>query len=88
MKNCTVEHGYFTGHAASFLHLKKGSATLEDCSFVNNTVSKGFINVYSGRNMVIRNCLFEKNFAYEHSTCVMNFGNCVIYNSKFYNGRH
>ena len=87
LKNCTVEHSYFTGNAASFLHLKKGSATLEDCSFVNNTVSKGFINVYSGRNMVIRNCLFEKNFAYEHSTCVMNFGNCVIYNSKFYNNR-
>ncbi len=87
LKNCTVEHGYFTGHAASFLHLKKGSATLENCSFVNNTVSKGFINVYSGRNMVIRNCLFEKNFAYEHSTCVMNYGNCVIYNSKFYKNR-
>ena len=85
--NCSVEQSFFSGHAASFLHLKKGSATLENCSFVNCSVSKGFINVYSGRNMVVRNCLFENNFAYEHSTCIMNYGNCVIYNSKFYKNR-
>ena len=86
-KNCTIGDSYFKGRSASFMHLKRGSASLDNCSFVNCTVSKGCINVYSGRNMIMRNCLFENNFAAEHSTCVMNFGNLLVYNSKFYNNR-
>ena len=86
-KNCTIEDSYFKGGSGSFMHLKRGSASLDNCSFVNCTVSKGCINVYSGRNMVVRNCLFENNFAAEHSTCIMNFGNLLVYNSKFYKNR-
>ena len=77
-KNCSFANNFMVGGSASAIHLKKGKATFENSSAINNTIAKGLINVYSGQSMVVRNSLFENNFAYEHSTCIMNFGNLIV----------
>lgn len=85
--NCLFEGNEAMGGSASIIHLIKGHMELDNCSFINCSVAKGIINVYSKQSVVMRNCYFAHNYAYEHSTCVMNWGNLLIYNSTFFKNR-
>ncbi|PWB88282.1 Ig-like domain repeat protein [Methanobrevibacter thaueri] len=87
IKNCHFDYiNTILGNGAVIL-LKRGKAILENCSFINCTVPKGVITISEGQNMVIENGYFENNFAYEHTTCIMNWGNVAIYNTKFFKNR-
>ena len=67
--------------------LKKGSATIENCSFINCDVPKGIIDIYGNQAMVVNDCYFAYNYAYEHTTCIKNYGNLKVNNTKFYKNR-
>ena len=85
--NCLFDSIQSIAGSASIIHLKKGKGILNNCSIINCTVAKGCINVYSHQSLVLRDCYFAYNYGYEHSTCVMNWGNLLIYNTKFYKNR-
>ena len=85
--NCLFDSIQSIAGSASIIHLKKGKGFLNNCSIINCTVAKGCINVYSHQSLVLRDCYFAYNYGYEHSTCVMNWGNLLIYNTKFYKNR-
>ncbi len=87
IKGCTFDTIDTMVGGGSIVHLKKGEAVLEDCSFVNCNVPKAIIMVSEGQEMVMRNCYFANNYGYEHSTCGMNWGTLTIYNTKFYKNR-
>ncbi|MEE1335459.1 Ig-like domain repeat protein [Methanobrevibacter sp.] len=87
IKGCTFDTIDTMVGGGSIVHLKKGEAVLEDCSFVNCNVPKAIIMVSEGQEMVMRNCYFVNNYGYEHSTCGMNWGTLTIYNTKFYKNR-
>ena len=85
--NCLFDSIQSIAGSSSIIHLKKGKGILNNCSIINCTVAKGCINVYSHQSLVLRDCYFAYNYGYEHSTCVMNWGNLLIYNTKFYKNR-
>ncbi len=87
IKGCTFDTIDTLVGGGSIVHLKKGEAVLEDCSFVNCNVPKAIIMVSQGQEMVMKNCYFANNYGYEHSTCGMNWGTLTIYNTKFYKNR-
>ena len=87
IKGCTFDTIDTMVGGGSIVHLKKGEAVLEDCSFVNCNVPKAIIMVSEGQEMVMRNCYFANNYGYEHSTCGMNWGTLTMYNTKFYKNR-
>ena len=71
----------------NIIRLQKGKATLDNCSFINCSVPKGIIDIYGQQSMIVNNCYFENNFAYEHTTCIKNYGNLKVFNTKFYKNR-
>ena len=87
IKGCTFDTIDTMVGGGSVVHLKKGEAVLEDCSFVNCNVPKAIIMVSQGQEMIMRNCYFSNNYGYEHSTCGMNWGTLTMYNTKFYKNR-
>ena len=87
IKGCSFDTIDTMVGGGSIVHLKKGEAVLEDCSFVNCNVPKAIIMVSEGQEMVMRNCYFANNYGYEHSTCGMNWGTLTMYNTKFYKNR-
>ena len=87
IKNCHFDSiTTVLGNGAVIL-LKRGKANLNNCSFTNCIIPKGAITISEGQTMVIENSYFENNFAHEHTTCIMNWGNVAIYNTKFYKNR-
>ena len=87
IKGCTFDTIDTILGAGSVVHLKKGEAVLENCSFVNNNVPKACIMVSEGQEMIMRDCYFYNNYGNEHSTCGMNWGTLAMYNTKFYKNR-
>ncbi|WP_298523385.1 PQQ-binding-like beta-propeller repeat protein [uncultured Methanobrevibacter sp.] len=85
--NCIFDGIQSMAGSASIMHVRKGKAILNNCSIINCTVAKGCINVYSRQSVILRDCYFAYNYGYEHSTCVMNWGKLLIYNTKFYKNR-
>ena len=91
-KNCkfydnTIMHGH-----ASIVYLKKGSATLDNCSFVNCTTEYGTVSIYDpasvkSTNMIVRNCYFENNYASTEPGCINNCGSLTVINSIFFKNR-
>ena len=87
IKGCTFDTIDTMVGAGSVVHLKKGEAVLENCSFVNNKIPKACIMVSEGQEMIVRDCYFYNNYGNEHSTCGMNWGTLTMYNTKFYKNR-
>ncbi len=86
-KNCNFDYINTVLGNGAVIALKKGDAILDNCSFVNCNIPKGLITVSELQPMVVRDCYFANNFAYEHTTCIMNWGKLTIYNTKFYKNR-
>jgi hypothetical protein len=87
IKNCHFDYINTVNGDGAVILLKKGKATLDNCSFVNSKVPKGFITVSELQSMTVKDCYFANNFAYVHTTCIMNWGKVTIYNTKFYKNR-
>ena len=68
IKNCVFQDILSQYGHATIVYLKKGSATLDNCSFINCTSSYGAVSVYDpnsvkSTDMIVRNCYFENNYA-------------------------
>ena len=91
-KNC--QFSYITtnkGHS-TIIYLKKGTATLDNCSFINCTTDYGCISVYDPNSvkttdMIVRNCYFEGNYAKVEPGCINNCGKLTVYNTTFFKNR-
>ena len=92
IKNCNftninVGHGH-----ACIVYLKKGTATLQNCSFIDCRSGYGCVSVYDPDNvkkikMIVRDCYFEGNYASTEPGCINNCGILEVYNSTFYRNR-
>ena len=92
IKNCNftdinVDYGH-----ASIVYLKRGTATLENCSFINCTSGYGCVGIYDPDDfkkikMIVRDCYFEGNYATTAPGCINNCGILEVYNSTFYRNR-
>ena len=92
LKNC-IFHDVLSqyGHA-TIVYLKKGSATLDNCSFINCTSGYGAVSVYDpnsvkSTDMIVRNCYFENNYASTEPGCINNCGKLTVYNTTFVKNR-
>ena len=92
IKNCKfsnikVKHGH-----ATIVYLKKNSAILDNCSFINCTSNYGVVSIYDRNSvksvsMVVRNCYFENNYAETEPGCINNCGKLTVYNTTFVKNR-
>ena len=92
LKNCRFENiETYVGHAC-IVHLSRGTATLENCSFINCKNGYGCISVYDPNSvktvkMIVRDCYFEGNYASTEPGCINNCGCLIVYNTTFYKNR-
>ena len=92
IKNCQFSDiNVDLGHA-SIVYLKQGTATLENCSFINCTTGYGCVGIYDPDDvkkikMIVRDCYFEGNYATTEPGCINNCGVLEVYNSTFYKNR-
>ena len=92
IKNCNFTNVNVDYGHASIVYLKKGSASLENCSFVKCTSGYGVVSVYDHNSvkdvkMIVRECYFEGNYATTAPGCINNCGILEVYNSTFYKNR-
>lgn len=91
-KNCQFSYiTTNTGHS-SILYLKKGTAILDNCSFIKCTTDYGVVSVYDpnsvkSTDMTVRNCYFEGNYARTEPGCINNCGKLTVYNTTFVKNR-
>ena len=91
-KNCIFQDILSQYGHATIVYLKKGSATLDNCSFINCTSGYGAVSVYDpnsvkSTDMVVRNCYFENNYATTEPGCINNCGKLTVYNTTFVKNR-
>ncbi len=91
-KNCQFSYITTTKGHSSIIYLKKGSATLDNCSFIKCTTDYGCISVYDpnsvkSTDMIVRNCYFEGNYARTEPGCINNCGKLTVYNTTFVKNR-
>ena len=92
LKNCLFENIVtYQGHS-SIVHLSKGTATLENCSFINCNNGYGCVSIYDPNSvktvsMIVRDCYFEGNYASTEPGCINNCGSLTVYNTTFYKNR-
>ena len=92
IKNCIFKNiETILGHSC-IVYLKKGFATLENCSFINCTTDFGCVsayhpNSYTNAHMVVKDCYFENNFASTEPGCINNCAILEVYNTTFYKNR-
>ena len=92
IKNCMFQDILSQYGHATIVYLKKGSATLDNCSFINCTSGYGAVSVYDpnsvkSTDMVVRNCYFENNYASTEPGCINNCGKLTVYNTTFVKNR-
>ena len=92
IKNCIFQDILSQYGHATIVYLKKGSATLDNCSFINCTSGYGAVSVYDpnsvkSTDMVVRNCYFENNYASTEPGCINNCGKLTVYNTTFVKNR-
>ena len=92
IKNCVFQDILSQYGHATIVYLKKGSATLDNCSFINCTSSYGAVSVYDpnsvkSTDMIVRNCYFENNYASTEPGCINNCGKLTVYNTTFVKNR-
>ena len=84
IKNCqfndlTIKQGH-----SCVIHLGKGTAIIDNCSFINCTDGYGVLSVYgSYPHMIVKNCYFEGNYASTEPGCINNCGKLTVYNTTF-----
>ncbi len=91
-KNCRFSYITTTKGHSGIIYLKKGTATLDNCSFINCTTDYGVVSVYDPNSvkttdMVVRNCYFEGNYARTEPGCINNCGKLTVYNTTFVKNR-
>ena len=91
-KNCIFQDILSQYGHATIVYLKKGSATLDNCSFINCTSGYGAVSVYDpgsvkSTDMIVRNCYFENNYASTEPGCINNCGKLTVYNTTFVKNR-
>ena len=89
LKNCYFEDILTNVGHSSIVYLKKGTATMENCSFINCTTDFGCVGIYDPFKkktvkMIMRDCYFEGNYAETEPGCINNCGELIVYNSTFY----
>ncbi|WP_427003207.1 Ig-like domain repeat protein [Methanobrevibacter intestini] len=82
-----------TGHGCVY-YLKRGYATVKNCSFKNITTEFGVLSIYdpaedptkncTTAGMLVENCYFEDNYAHVEPGCINNCGQLIVKNSTFY----
>ncbi len=87
-KNCIFQDILSQYGHATIVYLKKGSAILDNCSFINCTSGYGAVSVYDpnsvkSTDMIVRNCYFESNYASTEPGCINNCGKLTVYNTTF-----
>ena len=92
IKNCVFQDILSQYGHATIVYLKKGSATLDNCSFINCTSCYGAVSVYDpnsvkSTDMIVRNCYFENNYASTEPGCINNCGKLTVYNTTFVKNR-
>ena len=92
IKNCQFSDIKVKSGHATIIYLKKNSAVLDNCSFINCTSNYGVVSIYDRNsvksvNMVVRNCYFENNYAETEPGCINNCGKLTVYNSTFFKNR-
>ena len=92
IKNCIFQDIVSESGHATIVYLKKGLATLDNCSFINCTSNYGAVSVYDpasvkSTDMVVRNCYFENNYAGTEPGCINNCGKLTVYNTTFIKNR-
>ena len=92
IKNCIFQDILSQYGHATIIYLKKGSATLDNCSFINCTSGYGVVSVYDpnsvkSTDMIVRNCYFENNYASTEPGCINNCGKLTVYNTTFVKNR-
>ena len=92
IKNCIFQDILSQYGHATIVYLKKGSATLDNCSFINCTSGYGAVSVYDpssvkSTDMIVRNCYFENNYASTEPGCINNCGKLTVYNTTFVKNR-
>ena len=92
IKNCQFYNITAQSGHSTIVYLKKGSAILDNCNFINCTTNYGVVSVYDpnsvkSTNMVVNNCYFENNYAETEPGCINNCGKLTVYNSTFVKNR-
>ena len=92
IKNCQFYDVVAKSGHATIVYLKKGSAILDNCSFINCTSNYGVVSIYDpitvkSTNMIVRNCYFENNYAETEPGCINNCGKLTVYNTTFIKNR-
>ena len=91
-KNCQFSYvSTHQGHS-SIVYLKLGTASLDNCSFINCTTDYGCVSVYDpnsvkSTDMIVKNCYFEGNYARTEPGCINNCGKLTVYNTTFFKNR-
>ena len=94
IKNCYFYNiTTYKGHSC-IVYLKRGDATLENCTFINCTTDFGCVSIYdpldntygvcNGARMMMYDCYFENNHAKIEPGCINNCGFLIVYNTTFY----
>lgn len=91
-KNCQFSYVSTNRGHSCIVYLKKGTATLDSCSFINCTTDYGCVSVYDPNSvktndMIVRNCYFEGNYARTEPGCINNCGKLTVYNTTFFKNR-
>ena len=92
LKNCVFRDIYVEYGHSCIVYLKKGIATLDNCSFINCRSYYGSVSVYDPASvktthMIVRNCYFENNYGEVEPGCINNCGSLTVINSTFIKNR-
>ena len=97
IKDCYFENiNTSIGHS-SIVYIKRGDATLDNCTFINNNNAFGCVGIYdpddnptqicTSARMIVTNCYFENNYASTEPGGINNCGVLTVYNTTFYKNR-
>ena len=91
-KNCNFNNIVTSIGHSSIVYLKRGTATLDNCSFIKCTTDYGVLSVYDpnsvkSTDMIVKNCYFEGNYAKTEPGCINNCGKLTVYNTTFVKNR-
>ena len=87
LKNCVFENNRMEGGHSCLVYLKKGDATLENCSFANCTTDFGCVSLYDPVFMKVDDCKFENNFGRIEPGAINNCGILNVTDCTFTSNR-
>ena len=92
LKNCIFTEIYAQYGHSCIVYLKKGTATLDNCSFIDCRSYYGVVSIYDPysvktTSMVVKDCYFENNYGEVEPGCINNCGKLTVYNTTFFKNR-